>query len=84
MKTHELKIAPEFFDAVVRGDKTFEVRRDDRGFKVGDLLHLQEHDPDTHKWTGRACIRRVSYILPGGAYGIDKAFVVLALAEVYR
>lgn len=34
MKTHELKIKPEYFRDVVRGIKTFEVRQNDRNFGV--------------------------------------------------
>lgn len=42
---HELKTWPEFFDAVKRGEKTFEVRRNDRGFQVGDTLRLVRWQP---------------------------------------
>ena len=39
---HELKTLPEYFEAVRKGDKTFELREDDRNFKVGDYLALNE------------------------------------------
>jgi len=41
---HELKINPEFFDAVASGIKTFEVRKNDRPFRIGDTLVLLEFD----------------------------------------
>ena len=41
MATHELKILPEYFEAVERGDKKFECRINDRGYKVGDTLILR-------------------------------------------
>ena len=37
---HTLKILPEYFDAVRRGDKNFELRKDDRNFQVGDIVIL--------------------------------------------
>ena len=40
MKTHTLKVEHEYMDALASGEKTFEVRRDDRGFQKGDRLIL--------------------------------------------
>lgn len=39
-RTHTLKVAPAYFEALVRKEKNFEVRRDDRGFQKGDTLRL--------------------------------------------
>lgn len=61
--THELKIWPEYYEAVVSGIKTFEIRRNDRGFKVGDTLHLREWNPETRHYTGRTVSVKVTYIL---------------------
>jgi hypothetical protein len=41
MKTHELKILPMHLQYIVDGLKTFELRRNDRCFKVGDRLKLR-------------------------------------------
>lgn len=35
-KEHALKILPEYFEDVVIGKKTFELRKNDRGFALGD------------------------------------------------
>ena len=44
--THELKILPQFYRAVLEGRKTFEVRKNDRHYCVGDFISLAEYDPD--------------------------------------
>lgn len=41
MKIHELKIQLPYFEAVYSGLKTFEFRKDDRGFEVGDLIRFR-------------------------------------------
>lgn len=51
MTDHHLKIWPEFFAKLVDGTKTFEVRRNDRGFKMGDVLWLEEWSTAEH-YTG--------------------------------
>ena len=75
--THTLKIFPDFWDAVTRGDKTFEVRRDDRGFSVGDMLELIRMGEPTA--ARRRLTYAITYILPGGQYGIEPGYVVLGL-----
>ncbi len=64
MTTHNLKIWPEFFDVVRLQRKPFDVRKNDRDFKVNDLLVLEEWDPATKAYTGRpAILRIVTYIM---------------------
>ena len=60
---HRLKIMPEFFQAVTEGRKTFELRKDDRDFSVGDGLILSEWNG--HDFTGREYRCRIDYILKG-------------------
>ncbi len=66
MNRHELKIWPEYFDDVKSGAKTYEVRRNDRDFKVSDELFLREYNPSTGTYTGRACLAKVVHITSGG------------------
>lgn len=79
-RVHSLKIAPEWFQAVMDGRKTFEIRRNDRDFLVGDVLHLEEYDAaaygDGGGYTGRWVCRRVSFLTD---YHQEHGFVVLGL-----
>jgi hypothetical protein len=43
---HILKVVPPYFEALVDGSKTFEVRANDRAFQKGDRLTLWEYNPD--------------------------------------
>lgn len=79
MRTHHLEIWPEYFLPVTTGDKTFELRRDDRGFAVGDVLVLEEFDPATKSHTGRRCCARVTYIKHGGTIGLADDHVIMAI-----
>jgi ASC-1-like (ASCH) protein len=76
---HLLKILPEYFEEVVKGNKTFEVRKNDRGFKVGEILILAEYCTTMQSFTGRVIEKKVTYILEGGSFGVEKGFVVMGL-----
>ena len=49
-RVHELKILPQYFVAVAAGRKTFEIRKNDRDFQVGDEVVLKEWD---NEYTGQ-------------------------------
>lgn len=77
-KVHDLKCWVGFFQDVLDERKPFEVREDDRNYKVGDVLHLREWSPDDKVYTGRDCRRTVSYIT---SYGQSQGYVVMGLAR---
>ena len=74
--THELKILPEYFEAIDEDRKCFELRKDDRGYKVHDALLLREWDGE--HYTGRKCTRIIAYILRNcPEYGLLDGFCIL-------
>lgn len=83
-KYHDLKTWPPFFEALVRGDKTCEVRRFDRDFVVGDHLLLREWEPGKKTYTGREARFVVTHILPPGAFGLPQDVGVLSVKPVLR
>lgn len=80
-RVHRLKTWPVFFDEIVSGAKTFDIRRDDREFCSGDVLLLEEWDPEAALYTGRKTARLVSHLARGELVpGVATGFVVMALA----
>lgn len=82
--THTLKTLAPWFEAVRRGEKTCEVRINDRDFKAGDWLRLVEWHPSNDvaiggRETGRECFVRVTHIVEGGKFGIDRHHVVMSV-----
>lgn len=75
---HELKILPEYFEAVTKGKKTFELRLNDRNFKVGDYLALNEYNGN---YTGRSCVVYVDYILHHEA--LETGYVILSIKPAF-
>jgi hypothetical protein len=83
-RTHELKTWPPFFESVLDGSKTFEIRRDDRAYAVGDTLCLKEWDPNGStgyggKYTLREVKCLVTYVMHGGRFGIEEHTVVMGI-----
>jgi hypothetical protein len=77
-RTHELKTWPLYFEAVAKGDKKFEGRKDE-GFEVNDFLRLREWCPAKKDYTGRECMVRITFKLDGGRFGIDADWCVLSI-----
>lgn len=86
-QTHELKTIGRYFEAVERGEKTFEVRKNDRAFQTGDILKLvkvTDQGKYDCSWPDSppTIYRRVSYLLQGGQFGIEPQYCVLGLTPV--
>lgn len=80
VRVHNLKTWPEMYQAIVDGRKNFEVRLNDRDYKVGDVLILWEWDPFTSKGSGRGITRKVTFVLDEPGFGLKPGYVCMALA----
>ena len=78
---HCLKCWPEYFEALRTEKKTFEVRKDDRNFKLGDSLSIEEFDP-TYGYTGRWIKADITYVLRGGEFGILRGYCVMGIKRI--
>lgn len=75
---HELKIWPEYFDDVESGRKTFEVRKLDRLFGVGDTLLLREWSL-IKGYSGRETVKEITYVMAGGQWGLSEGNCILGI-----
>ncbi|MDK8182095.1 ASCH/PUA domain-containing protein [Paenibacillus sp. UMB4589-SE434] len=76
---HELKILPEYFQAVWDRTKTFEIRKNDRSFSVGDTLVLKEWTA-SEGYTGSAIVLNVTYLFDDLAF-LKEGYVILGLSD---
>lgn len=82
-RVHDLKTWPGAFERVLSGNKTADLRKDDRGFKVGDILKLMEWSPTTKEYTGRETSRTITDIAePNEGFGIPEGYVMLSIRQV--
>lgn len=87
MATHRLKIQEQYADAVLNGTKTFEIRKNDRGYKVGDEIVFDVvtnegyavGEAARHPLNGEVC--RIDYILDDFE-GLAQKYVALAISKV--
>lgn len=80
---HELKSHPVPFRDVVNGLKTYEIRVDDRDYRVGDVLALSEWDPEAKKYSGAMIRCGIKHKTSGGEWGLPPELCVLGI-EVLR
>lgn len=77
-RTHELKCWPEYFTRILDGTKTFEHRKNDRDFRLGDTLYLREWSIND-RYSGREAWVTVKYILCG--LGILEDQCIMSISE---
>ena len=82
-KVHKIKLEFAFCDDVMSGRKNFEVRKNDRGYQLGDRIKFVPvldgvkayHDVITKTY-------EITYIL--SAWGIQEGYVVFGIKEVMQ
>lgn len=78
---HKLKLREEFADAVLSGEKRFEIRLNDRGYQNGDLVEFTVKNEYgiviDHPLNGKKF--RITYILSG--WGLKEGYVVFSITD---
>lgn len=79
-KLHSLKTIDPFYGMLKSRIKTFEIRKNDRNFKEGDYLELQEFVPKGKVFTGKRIFARVTKVLAEDLkFCLKQDFVVLCI-----
>lgn len=81
--THVIKLKEQYCDPVYFGDKTFEVRKNDRGYQKGDHIIFEPVDEYGTLRIDRA-IEKEEYVITcvHSGFGLEEGFVVLGIANV--
>ncbi len=79
MAHHDLKITPFFYRQVALGEKTFEIRLNDRNFKAGDTVTL--HDFYRGEYTSSKPIKKKIGFVLSDYDGLDPDYVIFSLID---
>lgn len=75
-ETHQIRLASSYYDDVAAGRRTFELRKNDRHYKIGDTLEMLEFKDGRN--TGRTICAEVTYILEDHT-GLEDGYCILAI-----
>ena len=78
-KIHQIRLASTYFDDVVSGKKSFELRKNDRGYKEGDFLEMLEFTDGRN--TGRSVQVLVTYLLENYT-GLEEGYCIMGTKVV--
>lgn len=84
MKVHEVKIYESYADAVLSGEKTFEIRNNDRGYQKGDRLkfYVTEDGSSFHKAVHGLFEKEYEITYVHSGLGMKEGYVALAIKAV--
>lgn len=82
-RVHAVKCWPQYYKAVATGDKTFEVRKADRNYRVGDHIILCCWDPLQQCYTGPRTTCQITYVLAGGSFGLAEGWCILGIKPLH-
>lgn len=84
---HHLKTIQPYFEHIYDGVKTFEIRKNDRDFRVGDILFLKEYrkyDEPGATYSGREVHARIAYMFTDRDFGVQPGYCVLGLTDIEK
>nr|WP_301907219.1 DUF3850 domain-containing protein [uncultured Anaerostipes sp.] len=76
---HDVKTAAEFFEDAKAGIKPFELRKNDRDYKVGDFMKMRKYKDG--EWSGDIIRREITYVLEDHE-GLKPGYCILGVKDV--
>lgn len=80
-KVHQIRVGASCFEDVRSGKKSFELRKNDRGYREGDILEMMEFLDGRN--TGRMVRVLVTYILEDYT-GLEEGYCIMATVPIDR
>ena len=82
-KVHDIKILSDFAEDILNGEKTFEIRENDRGYQKGDGIRFKAVSKKPSDPLGEHPISKklfeITYVLNG--WGLKNGYVAFAFRE---
>jgi hypothetical protein len=78
-KVHKIKLLEDYCDAVLSGEKTFEVRKNDRGYQKGDHISFIPVDRNYRQFFHRVCENEYAITYVHSGLGLKNGYVVLGI-----
>lgn len=81
--THAVKTWKQYYAEQAKGNKLFELRKDDRPYKIGDKFLSQEWDNEKSEYTGNEETYLITYVLRDAEFfGLKQGYCILQLAKI--
>lgn len=77
MQIHTVKLDSIYFGRVANGTKTFEIRRNDRDYQTGDIMHMHEYDSERKVLTDMPIIK--AEIVYTSTFNQEDGWIVLGI-----
>lgn len=78
---HQLKIEKKYYEKIILGEKTFEVRKNDRDFQAGDYLGLNEIN-ENHEETGSFVLAKVLDVFSDKKF-VKDGYVIMSIRPCF-
>ena len=94
MKEHKLKTERVFLEAIASGEKTWDIRNNDRHFQRGDVVTFREYrNPYSGIFAAMAgekppapllpeVRKRIGWIMHGPCRGLEEGYCIFSLEDV--